>query len=188
MKSNNIYQKETILSDGKTNNYNFDLVNYGNNLNNQKIYISGKITSCEIKLTSLKSKEAIIDKMISSSSNQLDKANEEQNYKIAGVISRNLTGQFETLSAIQEMLIKYEDMIQKYVKMNIDIENHKINAFTKLESSKKTDLKEGNDYGKLMAAVHKMIDNQDGSIHSDQTGTNVPMMDEVRQQLKLEGY
>ena len=159
----------------------FNIVNYGNNLNKQHEYIEQKISKAEIKITSLKSKESIIDNMITRGNNQVEKYHSENNFKLAGIHSSHILTQFETLAQVQEMLIKYEDMIQKYIKMNIDIENHKINAFVKLNSSKKAESKNEEGYDKLMGAVHELM------MGNQQDATNV-MTDTVRRQLKLEGY
>ena len=180
-------QHETITSVNEEQS--FSLQNYGNNLNKQLNYISGKIEEAEIKITSLKSKEKIIDDMIDRSNRLVEKYNEEKNYKLAGINSSYILTQFETLSQVQEMLIKYEDMIQKYIKMSIDIENHKINAFVKLNSSKKEDSKNEEGYEKIMSEMHKLMQGQpQGNPHELGTPSNIAMLDSVRDQLKLEGY
>jgi len=183
LKNDTKVKHETIVSQ-KDNSNSFDLVNYGYNLNRQLNYISSKIEDSEIKITSLKSKEKIIDDMIDRSNRLVEKYTMENNHKLAGINSSHILTQFETLSQVQEMLIKYEDMIQKYIKMSIDIENHKINAFTKLNASKKEANKNEDGYDKLMNAMHEMLTKDTGP----EGPSNPAMMDSVREQLKLEGY
>lgn len=181
---NDIKVKHETFIVQKDNTNSFDLVNYGNNLNKQLNYIFSKIEDSEIKITSLKSKEKIIDDMIDRSNRLVEKYSAENNHKLVGINSSHILTQFETLSQVQEMLIKYEDMIQKYIKMSIDIENHKINAFVKLNMSKKDADKNEDGYEKLMNSMHKMF-----SQDTESNGPSNPaMLESVRKQLKLEGY
>jgi len=173
-----VVEYETITSDSE-----FNIINYGFNLNKQLNYIADKITEAEIKITKLKTKEKIIDDMINRSNDAVERYNNEKNYKLAGINSSHILTQFETLAQVQEMLIKYEDMIQKYIKMTIDIENHKINAHVKLTNAKKEDSKNEDSYEKLMGQMHELVNNQ----NHPSAGPG-PMMDSVKEQLKLEGY
>ncbi len=157
----------------------FDIITYSKNLNDQISYINKKIVEYEIKLTSLKSKENIIDTMINRSNEQVEKYTKEKNFKVAGIHQSYILTQFETLGQVQEMLIRYEDMIQKSVKSLIDIENHKFNTYSKLKTANKQEKSTDEDYEKLMTAMHKMV--------TTPTDDN-PMIDVVREQLKLEGY
>lgn len=182
-KNNMTKNMETI--EGTSEDVKFNIVNYGNNLNTQVLYIKNKIKEAEIKITALKTKEAIIDSMIKRSSDQVDKYVLESNFKLVGINSSHILTQFETLAQVQEMLIKYEDMIQKYIKMSIDIENHKINAFVKLNASKKELDKNEEGYDKIMNEMHNLLQEHN---NSDGPGENIGMLDAVKDQLKIEGY
>jgi len=173
-----VVDHETITSDSE-----FNIINYGFNLNKQLNYISDKIKAAEIKITSLKTKEKIIDDMIVRSNESVEHYTTEKNFKLAGIHSSYILTQFETLAQVQEMLIKYEDMIQKYIKMTIDIENHKINAHVKLTNAKKEDNKNEDSYEKLMGQMHELINTQTQS-----PGSSPVLLDSVKEQLKLEGY
>lgn len=167
----------------------FNILNYQLNMNKQANYIQTKIEGAEIKITSLKTKEKIIDDMIRRSNILVEKYNNESNLKLAGINSSHILVQFETLSQVQEMLIKYEDMIQRYVKMIVDIENHKINAFTKINAVKKEEDKNETGYNKLMVAMHDMLQNKESDSISSPGGPSHPaLLDNVKEQLKLEGY
>ncbi|RLA81935.1 MAG: hypothetical protein DRG78_08395 [Epsilonproteobacteria bacterium] len=176
---NSKVQHETIHKDRE-----FDLINYGTNLNKQLNYVLDKIEEAERKITSLKTKEKIIDDMITRTNTLVEDFIAAKNYKLSGINQGHILTQFETLAQVQEMLIKYEDMIQKYIKMSIDIENHKMNAYTKLTSAKKEDKMNDEGYEKLMSAMHGLVSDskQDSKQDSPQ------MLDAVRDQLKLEGY
>ena len=166
--------KETFNKEGT-----FDLIHYGENLNTQTNYISSKIKDCEKKLTSLKSKEDIINTMILKTNNQIEKYTDENNWKLVGINNSQILTQFETLSLVQEMLCKYEDMIQRYIKMSIDIENHKINAYVKIKGTQKDEKATEEGFESLMSAMHKL---------TTQPQENEAMTAHVKQQLKLEGY
>jgi len=173
MKQKNI--KDTINEKGT-----FDLLHYNDNINDQNIYIKKKIQECEIKISSLKNKEKIINNIITRISDDLDKTVDNNNHKLVNINQQKILTFFETLSIIQEMLIKYEDMIQKYIKMSIDIENHKINAFVKIKTISKNDDQDNNQYGKLMEAFNTIMESPKQE--------NVALNNQVMQELKLEGY
>jgi len=162
----------------------FSLVNYSRNLNDQIKYINMKIKDYELKLTALKNKELIIDDMINRSNEQVQYYIQAKNMKVAGIHQGYILTQFETLGQVQEMLIKYEEMINKSVKMLIDLENHKINSFVKIAASKKQEKSTDDDYGKLMNAMQKLV-TKDNKEHNNLEN---PMLETVREQLKLEGY
>lgn len=167
-------EKETLNKEGT-----FDLLHYGDNLNVQLNYISSKINECEKKLTSLKGKEEIINNMILKTNNQIERYSDENNWKLVGINNSQILIQFETLSMVQEMLCKYEDMIQRYIKMSIDIENHKINAYVKIVGTRKEEKTTEEGFESIMSAMHKL---------TTQPQDNDAMQAHVKKQLKLEGY
>jgi hypothetical protein len=160
----------------------FDILNYSSSLNEQINYIKDKIKAAEIKITALLSKESIINKMIERTNSLVEKYHEENNLKLAGINSSYILTQFETFAQVQEMLIKYEDMIQKYIKMSIDVENHKLNAYVKLNNSKEAQSNEEG-YEKLMGKIHEMMTDT-----PEQAQSNSVLLESVKEQLKLEGY
>ncbi len=178
---NSVVKHETI-----TKHDGFDINNYSSNLNKQLNYVFDKIEEAERKITSLKTKEKIIDDMITRTNKLVEDYIEAKNYKLSGINQSHILTQFETLAQVQEMLVKYEDMIQKYIKMSIDIENHKINAYVKLNSAKKEEKLNDEGYEKLMSAMHSLVADQNGPEGSKQDSQ--PMLASVREQLKLEGY
>lgn len=168
-------EKETLNTEGT-----FDLINYSDNLNVQTNYIAAKIKEVEIKLTALKTKERIINTMLDNTNGQIIRYTEEANWKLVGINNSVILTQFETLGLVQEMLCKFEDMIQRYIKMTIDIENHKINAYVKIAGTRKDEKSNEEGFEKLMGAMHKLV--------SSTPKENQAMADHVKSQLKLEGY
>ncbi len=169
--------KETINKEGT-----FDIHSYSDNINNQKEYIQNKISSCEMKLKGLQTKENIISNMITRQSLSLEKHVEKNNYKLISVSQQQILHFFETLALAQEMLIKYEDMIQKYLKMIVDIENHKINAYVKIKTADKSNKSLEGDNDQLLDYMQKMM------LQSETSEANTGMTEHIKHELKLEGY
>ncbi len=174
--------KETLTKEGT-----FDILHYSENIQTQLDFISGKIQSCENKISSLKAKETIINNMINRTGIKIESAIDEDNQKIATMNQKYVLDYFETLSMVQEMLMKYEDLIYKYIKMRLDIENNKINAYVKLKAANKEVKKEDGEYDDMMKAMHDMFNKPKGGAGGT-VGENKDMIDHVKNQLKLEGY
>jgi len=158
----------------------FDLLHYSDNVNEQSLYIKNKIKVHENKINNLKLKETIMSNIIKRLSDNIDKALYENNFKLVEINQHKLPKFFESLSIIQDMTIKYEDMIQKYIKMILDIENNKVSVYAKIKTADKSIEKNDNDYKDLMEAIHR--------IENDAPEESNPMMEHVRKELKLEGY
>jgi acyl-ACP thioesterase len=167
----------TLKDEGK-----FNIHHYSENINSQVEYVEEKKQHLEKKLTSLKNKEDIVNMMITRTGNQIDKYFDEKNFKMVSVQQGHLTTQFETMSLIQDIVIKYENMVQSYIKMRIDIENHKINAYVKIKNADKAIEKDDTGYNKIMEAVHNMTNDKTGTI------SNVDMNATIEEKLKLKGY
>ena len=159
----------------------FNLLNYSSTLDEQKKYIKVKIEEADRKLTSLKTKEEIINTMINRTNMAIEDYATEKNYKLMGINNGHLLSQFETLSLVQEMLIKYEDQIQKYVKLLLDIENNKLSAVTKVKAMSKTDKVDDDNFSGIVSEMHKLM-------QSNLPNAQNQMLDHVKNQLQLEGY
>ena len=147
----------------------FDI--YNHNIENEKIQIKKKIENLEQKLISLQNKETIINSLINKINAELENT-DPKHFKSISQIRTTLNKQFETLSLIVEMIMKIEDMIQKYRKMLIDIENNKINNFIKLQKEL------GGDEDNLLEIFATLNQKLDQS----------PLAEEALLELKEEGY
>ncbi len=148
--------------------------NYKDNIEEQKNEINKKINSLEQKLISLQNKESIINSLILKINTELENT-DPKHFKAISQIRTTLNKQFETLSLIMDMIIKVEDMIQKYRKMLIDIENKQIDNFIKL--NKEIQMEE-NDLASLLTVLNQ-------NISSNQQN---PIIEEALIELKNEGY
>ena len=158
----------------------FDLTHYADNVNYQLKYIQDKISEFEIKLTSLRTKESIISGIIDRTNANAAKFLDENNFAKAQGLQNALITQFETYSLMQDMILKYEAGIRAYVKMCVDIENHKVNSFAKLKASQKNDGKDEGQYHSLMTKINELL-------AGDQKGP-AALKNQIKKELELEGY
>jgi hypothetical protein len=144
---------------------------YNQNIDHEKNEIIKKIENLEQKLISLQNKETIINSLINKINIELENTN-PTHFKAISQIRTTLNKQFETLSLIVEMIMKIEDMIQKYRKMLIDIENSKINNFIKLQKELGSD---ENNLIEIFATLNQKLENS-------------PLAEEALLELKEDGY
>jgi len=149
---------------------------YKNELLNQKEKIEGKIKSLENKLIILNNKESIINDIINKVNFELQNTN-PTHFKAVAQLRTTLNRQLETLSIVMDMIVKLEDMIQKYRKMLIDMENQKINNYIKLQ--KETQEVE-NDVSKILLQINNQF--------NEMKKLNPAMLKEVNEELKELGY
>ena len=167
--------KDTLKIEGK-----FDIMHYASNVNDIIMPINDKISNFEIKLTSLKVKEEMISNIINHTNSSADKFLKEHNYAKAQGLQNALITQFETYSMMQDMILKYEHNIQTYLKMKLDIENHKISAYTKIKAADKNVEKDDNSYKDLQKTIEKIMNGDDNQRNS--------FKNNVLNELSLEGY
>jgi hypothetical protein len=80
--------------------------------------------------------------------------------------------------------MKYEDMIQKYHKILIDIENNKLNSYVKLESLKHEEKLTEESISQVMLAVQEQL--KEGM--SADSSSNNPLLEEIKAELEQENY
>ena len=185
--SSNIKDTLKSFSDVSTVDGTFDITQYSNNLNEIKEGIETKIRSADIRLTALNIKEDVTNKMMMRTSNYINEYEKSANFKLRSQYETIYIKQTEALSLICEMMMKYEDLIFKYRKMLIDIENHKVQSYTKIKAAEKT-IKTDEDsfdenYQGTLKEINKLL--QDNS-SEDNKGN--PLLQDIQNELKLEGY
>jgi len=150
---------------------------YTNEIDKQKEEINKKIISIERKLLSLNNKESIINNLILKINLDLEKTDPKK-FTAIGQIRNTLNKQFEALGLITDMIIKYEDMIQKYRKMLIDIENQKVGNFTKLKVEEEA----------LESDMSKILLQINNQINGKTDEPNVGILSDAQKELEEEGY
>jgi len=162
------------MKKSKEKNLIFD--NYKNELSNQKEKIEEKIISIERKLIMLNNKESIINDIINKINLELQ-GTDPKHFKAVGQLRTILNKQLESLSLIMDMIVKLEDMIQKYRKMLIDLENQKINNHIKLnKESEEID----NDISKILLQINNQF--------NQMKDVNPEFLSEAENELKELGY
>ncbi len=164
------------MGNQKDKNNNQFFLNYKNELDSQKDKINDKIRNIESKLIVLNNKESIINTIINKLNIELENI-DPKHFKTVGQLRTTLNKQLESLSLIIDMIVKLEDMIQKYRKMIIDIENQKINNFIKLQ---KEEQEIEGDISKILLQINNQF--------NEMKNTNPEMLNMASEELKELGY
>jgi len=149
-------------------------------MSRRKREIMEKIEDLNKKLKKHELKEGMLDKIISMTYTELENLKENE-FTRRGQKQSILIKQLEALSILHDTLIKYEDMIQKYHKILLEIENNKLNSFLKIENLKKEEKATDDNITDLLM----MIQDQMG------VGTSAgisPLLDEIKSELEEGDY
>ena len=161
-----------------------DLLIYENNIEKQKHEIEKKIKSLEIKLTILNNKETILNDIINKINYELNETDPKQ-FKLIGQIRTTLTRHIESLSLVMDMIFKVEDLIQKYRKMLIDIENQKVNNIFKIL---KEDEEINEDIAEILTSINSLVAKDPSKNSTSQDNNESPLLIEVEEELRNSGY
>lgn len=154
---------------------------YNAQMNSKKTEIVQKITHLEQKLAKHSLKEGMLDKIISQTYIEMEGLTPNE-FTRRGQKQTILIKQLEALSLLQDTLMKYEDMIQKYHKIVMDIENNKLNSFVKLTNLKKEEKVADEGIGAVLMELQEAL-KQGGS----GVGGN-PMLDDITKELSDKDY
>ena len=101
----------------------------------------------------------------------------------------NLMKQLESFGLLKDIIIKYEDMIQKYRKILIDLKEKKIGNRLKIASLMKEEEEKESDLTAILADVQNLISSEktdftDNSLKNN----NNQLLEEIQNELQQEGY
>lgn len=159
-------------------NLNFDHTQMDNNLKKYLKEIDDSLTKARLKVESLNNKEGMLNKIITSTNAQLENTS-SNNPKLIGVLQSIFIKQLESLNMINEAIIRYEDLIQRYVKIKIDIENQKLGAYIKIKAANKTSDKLEDDFTGILDNLHKISQDKEMLFN---------VAEEAQRQLKIQNY
>jgi hypothetical protein len=170
----------------KTNeilDYNIDDArkHHRNSLEDRRLEIIKKIENLENKLQKHIFKEGMLDKIINGTYAELENLKEHEFTK-RGQKQSILIKQLEALSILHDTILKYEDMIQKYHKILIDLENNKFNSYLKVEGLKKEEEKTDQDLSELLMILQEQMKS-----NSSNSSIN-PLVDDIKKELLENGY
>jgi len=158
---------------------------YTTELSNRKIDIKNKIIKLEDKIKNHSIKEGMLDKIISMTYIELENLKESE-FTRRGQKQAILIKQLEALSIIHDTLLKYEDMIQKYHKILIDLENNKLNSYIKVESLHKEEETNDERISDVLAELHKQL-KDNNNLATAATGKS-SFIDEIQNELESQNY
>jgi len=155
--------------------------NYNQEMDTVKKDIKSKIKELEKKISNHDLKVGMMDRIIAETSRELDslQANE---FTRRGQKQTILIKQLEAISIIHDTIIKYQDMVQKYHKIILDIENNKLNGFVKLEGLKVEEKVADEGISGLLVELQK-------TFRANESGeTKAPLLADIEQELSMEDY
>jgi len=155
---------------------------YNQEMNKRKTDIINKIDNLEKKLKKHELKEGMLDLIIGGTYAELQNLKENE-FSRRGQKQTVLIKQLEALSILHDTILKYEDMIQKYQKILMDIENNKLNGFLKIENLKKEENKADDGLNVVLHELQEMFKNNSGG-----SPTNNILLDEIQQELNNNNY
>jgi hypothetical protein len=155
---------------------------YNHEMNERKNDLKKKIDHLEKKLGKHELKEGMLDMIISQTYSELENLKENEFAK-RGQKQSVLIKQLEALSILHDTILKYEDMIQKYHKILMDIENNKLNSFLKIENLKKEEERADEGLGDVLQELQQMLKSgASGNLTSNS------LLDEIQQELSDGDY
>lgn len=166
------------LDPNNMDDVNFDYKSMTTNFDTVLKDIDVRIKNAETKLTSLAAKEDILNKMIHTTNSKME-TTEASNYKLIGTYQNILMKQLESLNMWQESVMRYEDLIQRYIKMRLDIENNKLASFIKIKSLYKANDTVDEGFDALLKNMHNLSTNPSAVFD---------LQAEAAQQLRIQGY
>jgi len=152
------------------------LQQYELDISKEKEKIEEKIKVLEKRILSYSLKEEIINDIINKLNIELQNVDPKA-FKLISQLRTSLNKNFEALNLITDMILKTEDLIFKYRKMLVDIENQKVNNYIKL-------LKETSDTENDVTKILMQINQQFNEIKN----TDNPLVHEALKELEEQGY
>lgn len=144
--------------------------------------VEDKIERLDKKLLKFDSKEIMLDAIIAGTHVELGNLSENEFTK-RGQKQAILIKQLEALSVLHDTIMKYEDMIQRYHKVLMDIQNNKLNAYVKLENLKKEEEKSDDSLSEVLMNLQELLGNNAESALPD-----ISLIAEIEEELKDNNY
>jgi hypothetical protein len=156
------------LDEAPNINYNI----YSQDLNTQKAAIQSKIEAHERKLVDLEIKETMLNNIITRTNATLESI-DPGNFKWIGQTQANLMKQIENLGLLKDIIIKYEDMIFKYRKVLLEINEKDLGNRIRISTVLQEEKKEEENINTVLADIQEMLKGgvTDTTITSDNQDT-----------------
>jgi hypothetical protein len=154
---------------------------YRQEMDSNRDKIKAKIKNLEEKINKHEFKEGMLDKIINTTYTELENLKENEFAK-RGQKQTVLVKQLEALSILQDTIMKFEDMIQKYRKILLDIENNKLNSYVKVTSLKKEENVADESIGAVLSELQTLIK------ESSTPGASMSIIEEIQNELDENNY
>ena len=167
---------------------NINYENYSTDLNTQKIAIQEKINNYERKLVDLEIKEGMLNNIITRTNATLENI-DPSNFKWVGQTQSNLMKQIENLGLLKDIIIKYEDMIFKYRRILLEINEKDLGNRIKINSLLVEEKKDEDSINTVLSDIQLLLQrepNQDNLDTSTNSGDLI--LQNIQQELKDNDY
>jgi len=135
-----------------TINYN----SYSQDLETQKAAIQSKIEAHERKLVDLEIKETMLNNIITRTNATLEGI-DPGNFKWIGQTQSNLMKQIENLGLLKDIIIKYEDMIFKYRKVLLEMNEKDLGNRIRINGMLQEEKKEEDNINTVLADIQELL-------------------------------
>jgi len=167
---------------------NIDYDDYSNNLNNQKEAIQAKIENYERKLLDLEIKENMLNNIITRTNATLENI-DPSNFKWLGQTQSNLMKQLENLGLLKDIIIKFEDMIFKYRKILLEINEKDLGNRIKINSLLVEEQKEEESINTVLSDIQNLLHNtNEASDGSEINGPENLLLQNIQKELQDNDY
>ncbi len=146
-----------------------------------------KVQSLEKKLSKHELKEGMLERIINETYVEMDNLQSNE-FSRRGQKQSILIKQMEALSILQATLLSYEDMIFKYQKILIDIENNKLNSFLKIENLKKEEKINDDSIAEVLIAIQEQLKTGSSASSGSLTSGVNPLIEEIQKELEESNY
>lgn len=178
-----IENTKTELDNAPTINYKL----YSNDLAIQKKAIQAKINNYESKLVDLEIKETMLNNIITRTNSTLENI-VPSNFKWIGQTQVNLMKQLENLGLLKDIIIKYEDMIFKYRKILLEINEKDLGNRIRINTVLQEEIKDEDNISTVLADIQNLIKiNENGNpAEIDQSGQL--LLQDIQKELQSKDY
>jgi len=167
---------------------NINYENYSTNLNTQKIAIQEKIDNYERKLVDLEIKEGMLNNIITRTNATLENI-DPSNFKWVGQTQSNLMKQIENLGLLKDIIIKYEDMIFKYRRILLEINEKDLGNRIKINSLLVEEKKDEDSINTVLSDIQLLFQREPNPDNLDTTiGSGDLILQNIQQELKDNDY
>ena len=153
---------------------------YNSEMQSKKAEIKTKIQDLESKLNKHNLKEGMLDRIILQTYTELENLG-SNDFTRRGQKQTVLIKQLEALGLLHDTMMKYEDMIQKYHKIIMDIDNNQFNGFIKINNLKKEEKVTDEGIGAVLMELQQIL-------KGDSSSGDNPLLEELKKELTDSDY